>query len=61
MTSATKQIDEALTIIGRARMGKVSCNEALDRLWEILVNLDFELKMTGMGSVEVGLKPQLMN
>ena len=61
MTSATKQIDEALIIIGRARMGKVPCNEALDRLWEILVNLDFELKMTGMGSVEVRLKPQLMN
>ena len=61
MTSATKQIDEALMIIGRARMGKVPCSEALDRLWEILVNLDFELKMAGMGSVEVGLKPQLMN
>ncbi|ADY01195.1 hypothetical protein VMUT_0987 [Vulcanisaeta moutnovskia 768-28] len=42
--NTSKTIDEALVIIGRARMGKIPCNEALDRLWEVLVNLDFELK-----------------
>ena len=61
MTSMTKRIDEALIIIGRARMGKIPCSEALDRLWEILVNLDFELKIANRNNVEVGLKPQLMN
>ena len=59
--SIMKLIDEALIIIGRARMGKIPCSEALDGLWEILVNLDFELKMTGMNNARVGLKPQLVN
>ncbi|GAB6946025.1 hypothetical protein JCM16161A_01550 [Vulcanisaeta sp. JCM 16161] len=57
----TKAIDEALIIIGKARMGKIPCNEALDRLWEILVNLDFELKTANINSDEAALKPQLMN
>ncbi len=37
-------IDEALVIIGRARMNRINCHEALDALWELLVNMDFDLK-----------------
>ena len=59
--NTSKTIDEALIIIGKARMGKVSCSEALDRLWEILVNLDFELKIAGLSMSEAELKPQLVN
>ncbi|ADN49538.1 hypothetical protein [Vulcanisaeta distributa] len=51
--SPAKAIDEALVIIGKARMGRISCNEALDRLWEILVNLDFELKIANTVDGEV--------
>ncbi len=41
-------IDEALTVIGKARMGKIPCNDALDILWELLVNASFELGMAGV-------------
>ncbi len=60
--SPAKAIDEALVIIGKARMGRIPCNEALDRLWEILVNLDFELKIANTVDGEaLELKSQLMN
>ncbi|WP_054857842.1 hypothetical protein [Vulcanisaeta sp. JCM 16159] len=60
--SPTKAIDEALVIIGRARMGKIPYDEALDRLWEILINLYFELKITNVINDEaLELKSQLMN
>ncbi len=39
-----REINEALVIIGRARMGKVKCQEALDELWEILINIDYEIR-----------------
>ncbi|WP_054854004.1 hypothetical protein [Vulcanisaeta distributa] len=58
----TKAIDEALVIIGRARMGKIPCDKALDWLWEILINLDFELKITNtINDKALELKSQLMN
>ncbi len=42
--SPEKIVDRALILIGKARIGKINCEKALDELWEILVNLDFELK-----------------
>ena len=59
--NATKLIDNALIIIGKARIGKIPCSEALDELWELLVNLDFNLKVTNTGNVETKLRPQLAN
>ena len=40
-------INEALVIIGRARMNRINCHEALDVLWELLMNMDFELRNDG--------------
>ncbi|WP_188603682.1 hypothetical protein [Vulcanisaeta souniana] len=37
-------INEALVLIGRARMNRTNCRETLDALWELLINLDFELR-----------------
>ncbi|MGC8542731.1 MAG: hypothetical protein ACP5NQ_02220 [Vulcanisaeta sp.] len=55
--SPSRTIDNALIIIGKARMGKIPCDKALDKLWEILVNLDYELKITN----EKVLDQPLMN
>ena len=39
-----REIDKALITIGRARMGKIKCQDALDELWELLINIDFEIR-----------------
>ncbi|GAB6945808.1 hypothetical protein [Vulcanisaeta sp. JCM 14467] len=53
--STARLIDEALMIIGRARMGEVPCNEALDWLWEIMAILKFELEVMNTGGARAGL------
>lgn len=46
--SVTDLIDEALRIIAHGRAGLMSKDEALDRLWELLVNVEYELSRGSM-------------
>lgn len=39
----SKYLDEAMMMIAMARQGKINCNRALDALWELIVNLQYEL------------------
>jgi len=37
-------LDRGFRLVALARLGRVDINEALDDLWEVLVNMDYELQ-----------------
>jgi hypothetical protein len=37
-------LDRGFRLVALARLGRVGINEALDDLWEVLVNIDYELQ-----------------
>lgn len=47
-TSLEKLLDCAFKAIIEARLGLVGKDEALDALWEYLVNIDYEIKRLKM-------------
>ena len=40
-------LDRGFRLVALARLGRVDINEALDDLWEVLVNMDYELQRLG--------------
>ena len=45
MGSVEELIDRALTIIIKARKGLIDKDDALDALWEYLINIEYEVRV----------------
>ncbi|WP_069808392.1 hypothetical protein [Vulcanisaeta thermophila] len=41
-------VERALRVIMAAKAGKIKCGDALDTLWELIINLDYELRRRGV-------------
>jgi hypothetical protein len=44
-------LSKAMRIIIKAKLGKIDINNALDSIWELIINIDYELKAHKRGKI----------
>lgn len=44
-------LSKAMRIIIKAKLGRIDINNALDSIWELIINIDYELKAHKRGKI----------